>query len=58
MTIGGMGGSGGRRGDVERWSLYHDDLAERLAEVRTSAGRRPVVLYAHSLGGLSPPATC
>ena len=48
----GMGGSGGRRGDVERWSLYHDDLAERLAEVRSSAGDRPVVIYAHSLGGL------
>src|SRR5436309_15884717 len=48
----GMGGSGGRRGYVERWSLYHDDLAERLADVRNSAGGRPVVLYAHSLGGL------
>src|SRR5829696_5169695 len=48
----GMGGSGGRRGDVERWSLYHDDLAERLAEIRMSAGGRPVAIYAHSLGGL------
>jgi alpha-beta hydrolase superfamily lysophospholipase len=48
----GMGGSGGRRGDVEHWSQYHDDLAERLAEVRAGAGGRPVVLYAHSLGGL------
>ena len=28
----GMGGSGGRRGDVERWSQYHDDLGERLAD--------------------------
>ena len=27
----GKGGSGGRRGDVDRWSLLHDDLAERLA---------------------------
>ena len=26
----GMGGSGGRPGDVERWSQFHDDLAERL----------------------------
>jgi alpha-beta hydrolase superfamily lysophospholipase len=48
----GMGGSGGRRGDVERWSQYHDDLAERLAEVRAGAAGRPVVIYAHSLGGL------
>ena len=48
----GMGGSGGRRGDVERWSLYHDDLAERLADVRASASGRPVVLYSHSLGSL------
>jgi acylglycerol lipase len=48
----GMGGSGGRRGDVERWSQYHDDLGERLAAVRTGAGGRPVILYAHSLGGL------
>src|SRR6478736_7524982 len=48
----GMGGSGGRRGDVERWSLYHDDLAERLAEVRALAVGRPTVVYGHSLGGL------
>ena len=48
----GMGGSGGRRGDVERWAQYHDDLAERLADVRAAAGDRPVVLYAHSLGAL------
>jgi acylglycerol lipase len=48
----GMGGSGGRRGDIERWSQYHDDLGERLATVRAAAGPRPVVLYAHSLGGL------
>jgi alpha-beta hydrolase superfamily lysophospholipase len=48
----GMGGSGGRRGDVERWSQFHDDLAERLADVRARDPRHPVVLYAHSLGGL------
>jgi alpha-beta hydrolase superfamily lysophospholipase len=48
----GMGGSGGRRGDIERWSGYHDDLGERLAAVRAAADPRPVVLYAHSLGGL------
>ena len=48
----GMGGSGGRRGDVERWSQFHDDLAERLTDVRARDPRHPVVLYAHSLGGL------
>ena len=48
----GMGGSGGRRGDIEQWSTYHDDLAEQLSAVRSTAGGRPVVLYAHSLGGL------
>jgi alpha-beta hydrolase superfamily lysophospholipase len=48
----GNGGSGGRPGDIERWSQYHDDLAERLAAVRANAGDRPVVLYAHSMGAL------
>ena len=48
----GNGGSGGRRGHVDRWEQYHDDLAERLDGVRTSAETRPVVLYGHSMGGL------
>jgi alpha-beta hydrolase superfamily lysophospholipase len=48
----GMGGSGGRRGDIERWSQLHDDLAERLAAVRSASPGRPVVIYGHSLGGL------
>jgi len=48
----GQGGSGGRPGDIDRWSRYHDDLEERLAAVRASAGGRPVALYAHSMGGL------
>jgi alpha-beta hydrolase superfamily lysophospholipase len=48
----GNGGSGGRRGDIERWSQFHDDLGERLAAVRAGAGSRPVTLYAHSMGGL------
>jgi len=48
----GMGGSGGRRGDVERWSQLHDDLAGRLEAVRADAAGHPVVLYGHSLGGL------
>jgi acylglycerol lipase len=48
----GNGGSGGRRGDVDRWSRLHDDLAEVLATVRARATGRPVVLYGHSMGGL------
>ena len=37
----GMGGSGGRRGDVERWSQFHDDLSERLNEVRAARWTAP-----------------
>jgi alpha-beta hydrolase superfamily lysophospholipase len=48
----GTGGSDGRRGDIDRWSRYHDDLEERLVAVRAAADGRPVVLYAHSMGGL------
>jgi alpha-beta hydrolase superfamily lysophospholipase len=48
----GQGRSGGRRGHVDRWSQFHDDLEERLLAVRAAAGDRPVVLYGHSLGGL------
>lgn len=48
----GNGGSGGRRGHVDRWAQVHDDLAERLAIVRASADHHPVVLYGHSVGGL------
>jgi alpha-beta hydrolase superfamily lysophospholipase len=48
----GQGGSGGRRGDVEGWSQFHEDLAERLAVVRAAAAGHPVVLYGHSFGGL------
>ena len=48
----GHGGSGGRRGDVEHWTDYLDDIAVRLAAVRAEADGRPVVLFAHSYGGL------
>jgi alpha-beta hydrolase superfamily lysophospholipase len=48
----GQGASGGRRGHVDQWSQFHDDMAERLALVRAGADRRPVVLYGHSMGGL------
>ena len=48
----GFGGSGGHRAYVDRWSQYHDDVEDRLAEVRSAAGGLPVVLYGHSMGGL------
>lgn len=48
----GHGGSGGRRGDVERWTDYLDDIAVRLSAVRAASDGRPIVLFAHSLGGL------
>ncbi len=48
----GNGGSGGRRGHVDRWTQLHVDLEARLSAVRDAAGGRPVVLYGHSLGGL------
>ncbi len=48
----GTGGSDGRRGDVERWSLVHDDVANLLETIRDRAEGRPVALYGHSLGGL------
>jgi acylglycerol lipase len=48
----GNGASGGPKGDIDRWSTFHDDLEERLASVRAAADGRPVVVYAHSMGGL------
>lgn len=48
----GFGGSAGRRGYVERWSLNHDDLEEVLLAVRRGAPDQPVALFGHSLGGL------
>ncbi|MEK7861898.1 MAG: lysophospholipase [Chloroflexota bacterium] len=49
----GFGGSGGHRAYVDRWSQYQDDLEDRLAAVRAAAAGRPVVLYGHSMGGLT-----
>lgn len=46
----GFGRSGGRRGHIDRFEQYLDDIADRLAE-RRSLGA-PVVLLGHSLGGL------
>ena len=43
----GMGGSGGRRGDVERWSQYHDDLED-------AAGRAPGRARGPTRGAVRP----
>jgi alpha-beta hydrolase superfamily lysophospholipase len=48
----GFGGSGGHRAYIDRWSQYHDDVEDRLAELRSVARGLPVVLYGHSMGGL------
>jgi acylglycerol lipase len=48
----GHGGSGGPRGDVERWADHLDDVGGQLAAVRTTAEGGPVVLMGHSMGGL------
>jgi alpha-beta hydrolase superfamily lysophospholipase len=48
----GNGGSGGPRVYLERWSQLHDDLGERLAALRDLHPGRPLILYAHSMGGL------
>ncbi|MGI9000020.1 MAG: lysophospholipase [Candidatus Limnocylindria bacterium] len=48
----GFGASGGPRSYVARWSVFHDDLETRLAMVRASSDRLPLVLYGHSMGGL------
>jgi acylglycerol lipase len=37
---------------VDRWSQYHDDLEDRLSDLRTTAAGSPLVLYGHSMGGL------
>ena len=48
----GFGASGGPRAYVGRWTELHQDLEARLAEARSAAGGRPLVLYGHSMGGL------
>lgn len=48
----GTGGSEGRRGHIDRWSQYHDDLGERLAALHQIAAGRPTAIYGHSMGGL------
>jgi acylglycerol lipase len=48
----GFGGSSGFRAYVDRWSQFHDDLANRVDATRAEHPGLPLVMYAHSLGGL------
>lgn len=48
----GFGQSGGDRAWVDRWSRFHEDLAERVTAIRASHPGQPLLLYGHSLGGL------
>jgi alpha-beta hydrolase superfamily lysophospholipase len=45
----GFGASGGRRGDIADWSLYHDQIEKHLTSVRELGV--PLVLLGHSMGG-------
>jgi acylglycerol lipase len=48
----GFGLSGGERSWIDRWGQLHDDVEDRLAATRAAVPGKPVILYAHSLGGL------
>lgn len=48
----GFGGSSGARAYVDRWSEFYDDVEDEVKYVRGRAGRAPVILYGHSMGGL------
>ncbi len=45
----GFGGTGGRRGDIDDWSRYHDQVGRHVSWAREQGG--PVVLMGHSMGG-------
>jgi alpha-beta hydrolase superfamily lysophospholipase len=48
----GFGGSSGFRAYVDTWSQFHDDLANRVEATRAERPGLPLVMYAHSMGGL------
>lgn len=52
----GHGRSGGRRGHVDRWSQYLDDVEDQMAQIRGLG--LPVVMLGHSLGGLMALSYC
>ncbi|MDQ2952957.1 MAG: lysophospholipase [Chloroflexota bacterium] len=48
----GFGASDGPRAFVDRWSRYHDDVEDQIADERLASPPTPVVLFGHSMGGL------
>jgi alpha-beta hydrolase superfamily lysophospholipase len=48
----GHGRASGRRGHIDQWSYYHDDLDAALEQGRGLAPGKPVMLVAHSNGSL------
>ncbi|MBI2372437.1 MAG: lysophospholipase [Deltaproteobacteria bacterium] len=49
----GHGRSAGVRGHVNRFDDYHYDLGAALSEVRSRANKKPIFLFAHSMGALA-----
>jgi alpha-beta hydrolase superfamily lysophospholipase len=45
----GFGASGGARGDIEEWTMYHDQIQRHMEWAKEQGG--PVVLMGHSMGG-------
>lgn len=45
----GFGASGGGRADIERWSVFLDQVEGHVTAVRAD---RPLILFGHSMGGL------
>ncbi len=52
----GYGQTGGRRGHVDSWSEFLDDVEDQLAEIRRLD--LPVVMLGHSMGGLIAASYC
>ena len=48
----GHGRASGRRGHIDAWSEYHDDLDAAITQARTLAPGKRVLLVAHSNGSL------
>lgn len=50
IDLPGFGRSGGKRGHIDSFDDYLDDVEDNIAELRS--GGLPVVLFGHSMGGL------
>ena len=48
----GHGRSPGRRGHIDSWREYHDDVAAFLTFIRKSGPSKPLFLLGHSMGTL------